>query len=31
MCPEGRALEFLLAGVIALVVVGPKDLPILMR
>jgi sec-independent protein translocase protein TatB len=31
MFPEGRALEFLLAGVIALVVVGPKDLPVLMR
>jgi sec-independent protein translocase protein TatB len=31
MFPEGRALEFLLAAVIALVVVGPKDLPILMR
>ena len=31
MFPEGRFLEFLLAGVIALIVVGPKDLPILMR
>ena len=31
MFPEGRALEFLLAGVIALIVVGPKDLPVLMR
>jgi sec-independent protein translocase protein TatB len=31
MFPEGRALEFLLAAVVALVVVGPKDLPILMR
>src|SRR5881409_485998 len=31
MFPEGRALEFLLAAVIALIVVGPKDLPILMR
>ena len=31
MFPEGRALEFLLAAVIALVVVGPKDLPLLMR
>ena len=31
MFPEGRALEFLVAAVIALVVVGPKDLPILMR
>lgn len=31
MFPEGRALEFLLAAVIALIVVGPKDLPILLR
>ena len=31
MFPEGRALEFLLAGIIALIVVGPKDLPILLR
>jgi sec-independent protein translocase protein TatB len=31
MFPEGRALEFLLAAVIALVVVGPKDLPVLLR
>lgn len=31
MFPEGRALEFLIAAVVALVVVGPKDLPILMR
>ena len=31
MFPEGRFLEFLLAGVIALIVVGPKDLPILLR
>jgi sec-independent protein translocase protein TatB len=31
MFPEGRALEFLLAAAVALVVVGPKDLPILMR
>jgi len=31
MFPEGRALEFLLAAVVALVVVGPKDLPVLMR
>ena len=31
MFPEGRALEFLLAAVVALVVVGPKDLPILLR
>jgi len=31
MLPEGRWLEFLLAAVIALVVVGPKDLPVLLR
>lgn len=31
MFPEGRALEFLIAAVVALVVVGPKDLPVLMR
>jgi sec-independent protein translocase protein TatB len=31
MFPEGRALEFLIAGVVALIVVGPKDLPVLMR
>jgi sec-independent protein translocase protein TatB len=31
MFPEGRALEFLLAAVVALIVVGPKDLPVLMR
>jgi sec-independent protein translocase protein TatB len=31
MFPEGRVFEFLLAAVIALVVVGPKDLPVLMR
>lgn len=28
---EGRFLEFMLAGIVALVVVGPKDLPILLR
>src|ERR1700761_450375 len=28
---EGKALEFLIAAVVALVVVGPKDLPILLR
>lgn len=28
---EGRIVEFLLAGAVALIVVGPKDLPILMR
>jgi sec-independent protein translocase protein TatB len=31
MFPEGRILDFLLVGVIALIVVGPKDLPVLMR
>src|SRR5471032_761859 len=31
MLPEGRMLDFLILGVIALIVVGPKDLPILMR
>jgi sec-independent protein translocase protein TatB len=31
MFPEGRILDFLIVGAVALVVVGPKDLPILMR
>lgn len=31
MFPEGRIVDFLLVGVIALIVVGPKDLPVLMR
>jgi sec-independent protein translocase protein TatB len=31
MFPEGRILDFLIVGVVALIVVGPKDLPILMR
>jgi sec-independent protein translocase protein TatB len=31
MFPEGRILDFLIVGVIALIVVGPKDLPVLMR
>ena len=31
MFPEGRALELMIAAIIALVVVGPKDLPILLR
>jgi sec-independent protein translocase protein TatB len=31
MFPEGRFLDFAIVGVIALIVVGPKDLPILMR
>jgi sec-independent protein translocase protein TatB len=31
MFPEGRLFDFLLVGVVALIVVGPKDLPLLMR
>ena len=31
MFPEGRIFEFLIVGIVALIVVGPKDLPILMR
>lgn len=31
MFPEGRIFEFLIVGAVALMVVGPKDLPILMR
>ena len=31
MFPEGRILEFVVVGVVALIVVGPKDLPVLMR
>ena len=31
MFPEGRILEFLIVGAVALIVVGPKDLPVLMR
>ena len=31
MFPEGRALEFLIAATVALIVVGPKDLPMLLR
>src|SRR6516164_4269151 len=31
MFPEGRLLEFLILAVIALIVVGPKDLPPLLR
>ena len=31
MFPEGRALEFLVAAVVALIAVGPKDLPVLLR
>jgi sec-independent protein translocase protein TatB len=31
MFPEGRIFDVLIVGVVALIVVGPKDLPILMR
>jgi sec-independent protein translocase protein TatB len=31
MFPEGRMFDFLIVGVVALIVVGPKDLPVLMR
>ncbi len=31
MFPEGRLFDFVIIGVVALIVVGPKDLPILMR
>jgi sec-independent protein translocase protein TatB len=31
MFPEGRLLEFVIVGAVALIVVGPKDLPLLMR
>jgi len=31
MFPEGRVFEFLIAAVVALIVVGPKDLPVLLR
>jgi len=31
MFPEGRLLDFVIVGAVALMVVGPKDLPILMR
>ncbi|MBV9995311.1 MAG: twin-arginine translocase subunit TatB [Caulobacteraceae bacterium] len=31
MFPEGRLLDFLIVGAVALIVVGPKDLPLLMR
>jgi sec-independent protein translocase protein TatB len=31
MFPEGRAVELLIAAVVALIVVGPKDLPVLLR
>ena len=31
MFPEGRLLDFVIVGAVALIVVGPKDLPMLMR
>src|SRR5579871_2838684 len=31
MFPEGRLFDFLIVGIVALIVVGPKDLPVLMR
>ncbi len=31
MFPEGRLLDFVIVGAVALMVVGPKDLPVLMR
>ena len=31
MFPEGRIFEFLIVGAVALMVVGPKDLPVLLR
>ena len=31
MFPEGRILDFIIVGIVALIVVGPKDLPMLMR
>ena len=31
MFSEGRILDYLIVGIVALIVVGPKDLPILMR
>jgi sec-independent protein translocase protein TatB len=31
MFPEGRIFDFAIIGVLALIVVGPKDLPVLMR
>ena len=31
MFPEGRIVDFMIVGAVALMVVGPKDLPILMR
>jgi sec-independent protein translocase protein TatB len=31
MFPEGRLFDFLIVGIVALIVVGPKDLPMLLR
>ncbi|HWF77348.1 MAG TPA: Sec-independent protein translocase protein TatB [Caulobacteraceae bacterium] len=31
MFPEGRLFDFLIVGAVALIIVGPKDLPVLMR
>ena len=31
MFPENRFMEILIIGALALIVVGPKDLPVLMR
>ncbi|HEY1447273.1 MAG TPA: Sec-independent protein translocase protein TatB [Caulobacteraceae bacterium] len=31
MFPEGRIVDFMIVAAVALIVVGPKDLPILMR
>jgi sec-independent protein translocase protein TatB len=31
MFPEGRLLDFVIVGAVALIIVGPKDLPMLMR
>jgi sec-independent protein translocase protein TatB len=31
MFPEGRILEFMIVGALALMIIGPKDLPIMLR
>ncbi len=31
MFPEGRLFDFVIVGIVALIVVGPKDLPLMMR
>lgn len=31
MFPEGRMLEFLMIGALALMIIGPKDLPVMLR